>query len=85
MTNAKMKLALFCLFVIVASDTRAFAQPDPNFHIYLCFGQSNMEGGGKIEERDRVPLKRFQVLKGIGPTGQMSTPTLNALGIPAVN
>ena len=42
--------------------TRAFAQPDPNFHIYLCFGQSNMEGGGKIEERDRTVDKRFQVL-----------------------
>ena len=26
--------------------------PDPNFYIFLCFGQSNMEGGGKIEEND---------------------------------
>jgi His-Xaa-Ser repeat protein HxsA len=30
-------------------------------------------------------LKRFQLLKGIAPTGLMSTPTLNALGIAAVN
>lgn len=40
----------------------SFAAPDPNFHIYLCFGQSNMEGGGRIEERDRTVDKRFQVL-----------------------
>jgi hypothetical protein len=40
----------------------AFAAPDPNFQIYLCFGQSNMEGGGSIEVRDRTVDKRFQVL-----------------------
>lgn len=38
------------------------AAPDPNFHLYLCFGQSNMEGGGRIEERDREVDPRFQVL-----------------------
>lgn len=26
---------------------------DPNFHIYLCFGQSNMEGNAAIEAQDR--------------------------------
>ena len=31
----------------------AFAQ-DANFHIYLCLGQSNMEGNAKVEEQDRV-------------------------------
>lgn len=29
------------------------AAPDPNFHIYLCFGQSNMEGNVAIEDEDR--------------------------------
>ena len=28
-------------------------QFDPDFHIYLCFGQSNMEGNAKIEAQDR--------------------------------
>ena len=28
-----------------------FAQ-DANFHIYLCLGQSNMEGNAKVEEQD---------------------------------
>ncbi len=27
--------------------------PDPDFHIYLAFGQSNMTGDGIIEEQDR--------------------------------
>lgn len=26
--------------------------PDPNFHIYIAFGESNMEGMGKVEEQD---------------------------------
>jgi hypothetical protein len=55
-------LMLFCLAVLLTATTRASAQPDPNFHIYLCFGQSNMESGGKIEEKDRTVDKRFQVL-----------------------
>jgi len=58
----KMKLMLFFLAVLLAPATRAFADPDPNFHIYLCFGQSNMEGGGRIEEQDRIVDPRFQVL-----------------------
>ena len=24
--------------------------PDPNFHIYICFGQSNMEGNASIAD-----------------------------------
>ncbi|OUM64013.1 carbohydrate esterase family 6 protein [Piromyces sp. E2] len=42
--------------------TSTVAQPDPNFHIYLAFGQSNMEGQGPIEEQDKVPVERFKVL-----------------------
>ncbi len=36
--------------------------PDPNFYIFVCFGQSNMEGGGRIEENDLTVDPRFQVL-----------------------
>jgi hypothetical protein len=38
------------------------AAPDPNFHIYLAFGQSNMEGQGAIEQQDKSVDDRFQVL-----------------------
>lgn len=43
----------------------AFAQ-DANFHIYLCLGQSNMEGNAKIEEQDTVAVDdRFRVLAAV--------------------
>ncbi len=35
---------------------------DPNFHIYLCFGQSNMCGAGDIEAQDKTVDSRFQVM-----------------------
>ena len=38
------------------------AAPDPNFHIYLAFGQSNMEGQGDIGSQDKNVDERFQVL-----------------------
>src|SRR6188768_3481288 len=45
-----MKLIL-CVFVALLSfGIKASAAPDPNFHVYLCFGQSNMESGGKMDE-----------------------------------
>lgn len=42
--------------------TTANAAPDPNFHIYLAFGQSNMEGQGNIGNEDKSVDERFQVL-----------------------
>ena len=38
------------------------AAPDPNFHIYLAFGQSNMEGQGDIGSQDKSVDDRFQLL-----------------------
>jgi hypothetical protein len=37
-------------------------EPDPDFHIYLCFGQSNMESGGQMNDMDRTVDERFQVM-----------------------
>ena len=42
----KTKLLLFSLVAFLLFGTNASADPDPNFYIYLCFGQSNMESGG---------------------------------------
>ena len=42
--------------------TAVYAAPDPNFHIYLAFGQSNMEGQGNIESQDKTVDERFQVM-----------------------
>ncbi len=39
-----LKKAVVFSFITALSLTQIFAQPDPNFHIYLLFGQSNMAG-----------------------------------------
>lgn len=49
-----VSLLLLCLDV--------FPQ-DPNFHIYLCFGQSNMEGSATIEPQDTIANNRFLVMQ----------------------
>ena len=59
--NFKLVRIVSTAFIMVAVGASA-AEPDPNFYIYLCFGQSNMEGGGRIDEEDRTVDKRFQVL-----------------------
>jgi hypothetical protein len=60
MKTRLMVLATGALFVFTAI---ASAAPDPNFWIYLCFGQSNMESGSRLEAIDRTPVDaRFQVL-----------------------
>ena len=56
------KLAAWIITAFFLCSTKAFADPDPNFYIYLCFGQSNMESGGRMEEMDRTVDKRFRVM-----------------------
>src|SRR5687768_3387129 len=60
----KTKLGLMLLMVLWL--THGASAQDPNFHIYLCFGQSNMEGAGRIEEQDKTGVdERFQVLQAV--------------------
>ncbi|MBO7606664.1 MAG: carbohydrate-binding protein [Paludibacteraceae bacterium] len=41
----------------------AQADPDPNFHIYICFGQSNMEGNASVPSSETQGVsERFQRL-----------------------
>ncbi|MDZ4783315.1 MAG: sialate O-acetylesterase [Planctomycetia bacterium] len=58
----KMKRILLWLAALLSFPIGASADPDPNFHIYLCFGQSNLESGGPMNEADREVDKRFQVM-----------------------
>ncbi len=51
-------------FALMAAAS-VYADPDPNFHIYLAFGQSNMEGQGTIESQDKTVDPRFQMLSTI--------------------
>ena len=43
--------------------TKAADEPDPNFYIYICFGQSNMEGNAQWEAQDEGNVdERFQMM-----------------------
>ena len=58
-----MKVSRFVsLFFGLGVAASVFAAPDPNFHIYLAFGQSNMEGQGDVGSQDKTVDERFQVL-----------------------
>ncbi len=58
----KMKPELFVLAGLLFLNVNAFSQ-DTNRLVFLCFGQSNMEGFPGIEEQDKGPVDdRFQVL-----------------------
>jgi hypothetical protein len=61
----KMKRGLLLLAAVLWFNTNAFSQ-DPNFYVFLCFGQSNMEGFPGIEEQDKATVdKRFQILAAV--------------------
>lgn len=58
----KIKLLVPLFVTVLACAAIVRAAPDPNFHVFLCFGQSNMEGGGALLESDRTVDRRFQIL-----------------------
>jgi hypothetical protein len=60
----KMKRGFLLVAALLLFNTNAFSQ-DPRFYIFLCFGQSNMDGAGRIEEQDQTVDKRFQVLAAL--------------------
>lgn len=58
----KTKIILFLIVCFFFLSYNLFSQ-DNNFHIYLCLGQSNMEGNARIDAQDSVNIDpRFQVL-----------------------
>jgi hypothetical protein len=62
---------IYLIVLIVFVSFKGLAQ-DKNFYIFLCFGQSNMEGNAKIEPQDTVNVtNRFQVMEAV------DCPTLN--------
>ena len=59
-----IRLLLITATLLIAA-LRAGAQ-DPNFHIYLCFGQSNMEGNARIQPQDLEGISdRFQMMAAV--------------------
>ena len=64
MKNSKMHAKKSLLIIGFLFVSNSFAQ-DANFHIYLCFGQSNMEGQGPVEQQDKTVDDRFQVFQAL--------------------
>ena len=61
----KSKCVVFLLLSLFLLTLNASAQ-DKNFYIFLCFGQSNMEGNARIEPQDTVNVNpRFQVMEAV--------------------
>ena len=50
------------LIILAMISVASFAQ-DPNLHIYIAYGQSNMAGEGALLSSDYVPIPRFYVLR----------------------
>lgn len=62
----KLLKKLFMIATALASTATMLAEPDPNFHIYLCYGQSNMEGNALIENIDKQNIPdRFKMMAAV--------------------
>ncbi|WP_044113318.1 sialate O-acetylesterase [Segatella maculosa] len=60
-----LKRILACA-LLLTSTIATHAAVDPNFYIFLCLGQSNMEGNAKIEPQDLVGIdNRFQMMAAV--------------------
>jgi len=61
--NISLRVLLLAVLLVPAINT--FSQ-DKKFYIFLCFGQSNMEGNARIQPQDTVGIDpRFQVLEAV--------------------
>lgn len=61
----KIKIAFISTLILLMVGMNGFSQ-DKNFYIFLCLGQSNMEGNARIEEQDKENVDpRFQVMSTI--------------------
>ena len=66
-TKQSLILATFAVLAVAGCATPkskpTAASADPKFHIYLCFGQSNMEAGARPEAQDKGEVDpRFLML-----------------------
>ena len=55
------RILLLCAW-LTAGLLHANAEVDENFYVYLCFGQSNMEGQAQPETVDQTVDERFQMM-----------------------
>ncbi len=56
-----MKIKSILVTLLLMATITTFSQ-NPDFHIYLCFGQSNMAGASRAEAQDSTVDARFQMM-----------------------
>lgn len=59
-----MKIKYLLATALIVLHLHGFSQ-DQKFYIFLCFGQSNMEGNAKFEPQDTTVDSRFEVLEAV--------------------
>ena len=64
MKEQKKHVGILVLAGLLMFTANVLSQ-DPDFYIYLCFGQSNMQGMGRIEEIDKTEDSRFRVMEAV--------------------
>ncbi len=80
-TNYLLSILIFAFMATVLGQAQT---PDPNFHIYLAFGQSNMEGqnwsGSSIAYSDNIPIAykqnvdpRFRVMAAVSGSYKLAS------------
>lgn len=63
---AAMLLMGGMLLACSSKGNKAKQTAKEEFHVYLCFGQSNMEGNARVEAQDTVDINpRFMVLQAV--------------------
>jgi hypothetical protein len=60
----KLNVFIFTVVGLLVLNAEAFAQ-DRNFYIFICFGQSNMQGAAPIESQDMKTNNRFKVFQAL--------------------
>lgn len=61
----KTILKFLAVLALITLQMKGFSQ-DQNFYIFLCFGQSNMEGNARIQAQDTLQVNpRFQVMEAV--------------------
>lgn len=59
-----MKIRFFATLAFALFALNGFSQ-DSKLYIFLCFGQSNMEGNARFEPQDTTVDQRFRVLQAV--------------------
>jgi len=69
----KFLVVIVCLlisgFYSCSENNKDAITEEPSFHVYIAFGQSNMQGPGEIRQQDKVGISdRYQIMNVVADT-----------------